>query len=251
MLESGDVYRAILNHLSSMDQDTYVPGMNERVANVSGNAYQPVSSPYGNPQKSPDVTQFSSAQKSATDSPVVGFLYSLSNGGVPEYWPLKVGVNSIGKSADNDIVLHEGSVSAHHAHIYIKILRKGGGRPVASIKDIGSSTGLILNDEELDYEQHTLSNEDVLTVGLNYKLVAMLVDPTKYGLGNNEEFIAVEQASAVPTTPFSTSAGDTISPEHGGMGAMGGSPYSSSPIEDGTINLGGGPNISGGGTKIL
>lgn len=231
-----------------MDQDTYVPGMNDRAANISGNAFLPSQNPYSSAQNQAGATQFV-APKAATESPVVGFLYSLSKGGVPEFWPLKVGVNSIGKSADNDIVLPEGSVSAHHACIYVKILRKGGGKPVASIKDVGSSTGLTLNDEELDYEQHTVNNEDVLTVGLNYKLVAMLVDPTKYNLGKAEEFIAIETAPATSATPYSVSPEDTVAPNH--TSSPSDSPYSSHPIEDGTINLGGGPDISGGGTKIL
>ena len=93
-----------------------------------------------------------------------------------------VGINRIGKSEEADIKLLEGSVSDIHANIQIKRMRSNGGRLIATIVDAGSKNGIVVNDEELDYDRHQIKNGDIITIGLSYKLAFILVDPIEYKL---------------------------------------------------------------------
>lgn len=153
--------------------------------------------------------------------PVVGFLYSLSRQGVGEFWPLHIGTNTIGRSSTCDIQLKEMTVSEHHANIYVRQM-KSTGKLIASVQDKGSKTGMYVNDEELDFENHPCKNEDILTVGSNYKLLVVLIDANHYGLTKAEEFVPVIEEPVVKEEPV-----------------MGGGRQKQVRIDDGTINLNG------------
>lgn len=160
-------------------EETFVPGLNRKKEAQ-------------NEKAAGDETMVMYPSDKDSTVPVVGFLYSLSKEGVPEWWPLYIGQNKIGKADHMDICLKESSISSHHANINLKRLRRSGNALAASLVDVGSKTGILLNDEELDYEPRSLHNEDVITFGLNYKCVILLIDPTKYGLEPSSEFVAVE-----------------------------------------------------------
>lgn len=156
---------------------TVVPGMNDKNA--------------------PDVNPPS--KNNAPDAPVVGFLYSISRYGIGEYWPIHIGRNTIGRSEDCDICLKELTISDHHAALNVKRLVQQD-KVIASIQDIGSKTGLFINDQELGYEQQPCEHMDVFTIGRNYKLLFILIDANKMGLSVSEDFQAVEEnlTSQVP-----------------------------------------------------
>lgn len=224
-----------------MEDKTYVPGLNRE------NGRREYSEA---PTQAPNLSErifMPSPNKDVEETPVVGFLYSLSRGGEPEWWPLHIGQNKIGKDADMDICLGEASITGHHANINIKRMRRSGNALAASLVDVGSKNGIILNDEELDYEPHSIKNEDIVTFGLNYKCVIILVDPTKYGLDEAPEFVA----TSVParSKSYQQEPAPTMMPE-----------IPSAPTNDmfenfndnATINIsGGGVDLSGGATKIL
>lgn len=229
--------------------ETYVPGMNNRVTpNPNHEMQAPTYAvPYG-------MTDNDNASEEG-NTPVVGFLYSMSKGSTPEYWPLRIGRNRIGKDADMDICLAEASITGHHANINIKRLRKKGNALVASLVDVGSKNGIVLNDEELDYEPHTLNNEDVVTFGYNYKCVVILIDPTKYGLAEAEDFKPTKVAprprvNVDPTVPVALGQGPAIP-------AVPQIPHNDDDIfagftDNNTINVSGeGPDLSGGKTQIM
>lgn len=150
-------------------KETYVPGMQENA---------------------PGVNNSGMTQKDNT--PVVGFLYSISRKGIGEYWPLHLGTNTIGRASDCDIILRERSVSEHHATISIKQM-KSTGKLIASIKDVGSKNGMYLNEEELDYDNHTCKHNDKIIVGTCYKLLLILIDAKESGLSVAEDFMATEE----------------------------------------------------------
>ena len=116
---------------SSFSNETYVPGMQAKAAGVE------------------DVKN-----EQGDNTPVVGFLYSISRQGIGEYWPLYLGKNTIGRAASCDIRLLEMSVSDLHASISIKQM-KSTHKLIASIRDEGSKNGIYINDEELDYDNHS------------------------------------------------------------------------------------------------
>lgn len=192
---------------------TYVPGMHENAPGVNEESFH-----------------------AANETPVVGFLYSISRKGIGEYWPLHLGTNSIGRAEDCDIRLNESSVSEHHAVISVKQM-KTANKLIASIRDVGSKNGIFLNDEELDYENHSCKMHDLITIGHNYKLLLLLIDAEHYGLTVAENFVpAIEESELMP-------------------GKMNGffNPYSGEdrPKYEGTVDLSGDKFDDPGGTNIM
>ncbi len=140
-----------------------------------------------------------SVSKKENQVPVVGFLYSISRQGIGEYWPLHIGRNTIGRSEDCDVCLQERTVSDLHAALNIKQM-KTTHKLLASLKDEGSKNGMFINDEELDYDSHSCKNHDIITIGLHYKLLLILIDAEELGLTVSEEFL--EDESAEDSYPY-------------------------------------------------
>lgn len=177
---------------------TVVPGMMEAQANQPSQP-EAVSSP----QQPRRTVQ--------PGKPVVGFLYSVSRTAVGEFWPLQIGRNTIGQSAECDIVLAEATVSSNHAVI---VIRQGKNGIIAAIKDPESTNGTFINGERIDFEAEECHSGDVITIGNNYQLIFILVDAGKYGLTPNKEFISIDVEDTnnvdddIPTfTPGSTRPG--------------------------------------------
>lgn len=224
---NGNPYARSQSGLRSSNE-TYIPGMND---------YIPDSAPFtGSPQAKPNT-------------PVVGFLYSISRKGIGEYWPLHLGTNTIGRSGDNDICLKEMSVSGKHAILSIKQM-KSTRKLIASIRDVGSKTGMFLNDEELDYENHTCEANDIITVGANYKLLLLLIDAEESGLSASENFVEDKEVNSNDFGSFQTQ----------GRGRFGDDatqnnfrPYSASNrnVDTGTVDLSGAGFDEPGGTEMM
>jgi len=203
--------------------ETYVPGMQENAPGVNSNMVS-----------------------KDNNTPVIGFLYSISRRGIGEYWPLHLGTNTIGRSMDCDIVLHERSVSEHHATLSIKQM-KSTGKLIASIRDVGSKNGMYLNDEELDYDNHTCKLHDIITVGSNYKLLLILIDAEEYGLSVSEDFVADEEEDVFAEEgrfgQFDN--GDATQSRFNPYGAE------NRNIDTGTVDLNGQQPNKPGGTKFM
>lgn len=242
-----------------MEQETYIPGLNEgahRDSNKNGRVSSV--SPYEDPNaniKDPSRNYNFKQPDSNSQTPVVGFLYTVSKNGFPEYWPLHIGQNTIGKDNNMDICLKESSISDHHANIQIKKMRTNGGRLIATIVDAGSKNGIVVNDEELDYDRHPLKHMDIITIGLNYQLVCLLIDPIEIGLDVSKNFKSISatektEEKEAPVVPENrTYHPDNVPPVQSPYGNPYGNPE---PIQDETINIQG--NYSGlnaGGTRIM
>ena len=202
---------------------TYVPGMQQNAPGVDTEIQQPVQN---------------IARK--REEPVVGFLYSISRKGIGEYWPLHLGANTIGRSAECSVQLQELSVSEKHAVLNVRKM-KSTSDVIASIRDVGSKNGMYLNDEELDFENHPCKNGDVLTVGTCYQLLVILINTQQFGLKVAQDFQAVpvsatEQIS--DSDPFAAS-------ENGGLYGR------NKKMDDGTIDLGGASPFLSGDTSVL
>lgn len=219
---------------------TYVPGLNREKKPMDDFETMNYARPMMGEQPAPQYVAPKSYNEG--ESIVVGFLYSLSNKGTTEWWPLHIGQNKIGKDANMDICLNEASVTGHHANINIKRMRSKGNALAASLVDMGSKNGIILNEEELDYEPHTIKNEDIVTFGLNYKCVIILIDPTRYGLGESADFVETVAATKPEARPEAPTMPVPDMPDDPFAGFN----------DAATINLNGtGVDLSGGSTKIL
>lgn len=227
------------------NNSTFVPGggMSENFAGATNSFDQNPSNAYASPdagtfvpgmQDAPVPNSVPEPVKSTT--PVVGFLYSISNKGCTEYWPLHLGANIIGRGAGVDIQLNEATVSERHAQISVKRMKRDR-RLIAHVQDIGSKTGMFLNDEELDFTGTPCKNLDVLQVGEAYTLLIVLIDTDAYGLQAAENFRPTASAQPEPVVP--------------GFDDFGGS--ANIYDRNATIDLSGNGNVyeAPGGTQIL
>lgn len=172
------MYSRGTNSQNSPLNGTFVPGMHAKAPMNSSTAIP---------------STVATAPSLDREQAVVGFLYSVSRKGIGEYWPLHLGSNTIGRSDSCSIQLKEQTVSEKHAVINIKKL-KTTDVLIASVRDEGSKNGMFLNDEELDYDNHTCKNGDIITVGSNYQLLLILINASQYGLKVSEDFQAIEEA---------------------------------------------------------
>ena len=232
-----------------MQQDrTFIPGIDENAAN---DLYSRRSSNVGNHMSGTFVPGMQESAPSVVDTtagnkyeePVVGFLYSISRKGIGEYWPLHMGSNTIGRSANCDIRLREMSVSSQHAKLSIKQMKTTGAL-IATIRDEGSRTGMYVNDEELDYETHNCKNGDIITVGASYQLLLLLINAKDLGLSVAENFVADNDPEPAADNAMSIPAMDPN---------VTNAPYrrQNRPSYDGTVDLSGGSFNMGGDTQIM
>jgi pSer/pThr/pTyr-binding forkhead associated (FHA) protein len=187
-------------------------------------------------------------QRSAnpTGKPVVGFLYSVSRTPAGEFWPLHIGQNTIGKAPSCDICLKEGTVSTDHAVLVVRKM-KNPEKVIASISDARSTNGTMLNGVSLGFTAEECKNGDIITIGENYELFLILVDPATLGLSVSKDFIAVEEEEPmeaagpqIPDIPAGyTRPESQFGPPPFGGGFTGGG---------GTVGFDGSNNIDKGGT---
>lgn len=127
-----------------------------------------------------------------TEKPIVGFLYSISRTPSGEFWPLHIGSNTIGRSAECDVCLPEGTVSEQHAVLVVRMM-KNPEKVIASICDARSTMGTMINGESLGFDQRECFNGDIITIGAHYDLFFILIDVKQIGLNVCREFIATQQ----------------------------------------------------------
>jgi len=175
--------------------------------------------------------------------PVVGFLYSVSRTATGEFWPLYQGQNTIGQGPENDIQLSEGTVSTEHAVIMVRKLKKPE-KVIASITDARSTNGTMLNGQSLGFTAEECKNGDIITIGDNYEMYLILVDPATIGLSVSESFIPVDSEaqddmSDVDAAPFMQDAHQR--PTRTGESFGGNNPYGGGGYvpTNGTVGLDG------------
>lgn len=87
--------------------------------------------------------------------------------------PLKVGVNTFGRKAENDLAIADPYVSGKHGVIEVQKSNGEGSGLTFSITDIGSSNGTLLNESKLVPNMKTvITPDDVIRIGaLELKIV--------------------------------------------------------------------------------
>lgn len=172
--------------------------------------------------------------------PILGFLFSVSRTPSGEFWPLHLGLNSIGRSADCDICLGEGTISEHHADLVIRQM-KNPAKTICSIQDAKSTCGTMVNDMSVAFDPMECKNGDILTLGEHYQFYLVLIDVKELGLSVCPDFIATDNVQPmddifpIPPSP--------VFPTDGGM----------NNFTKGTMDITGGGGFvnPNGGTKAL
>lgn len=186
-----------------------------------------------------------------TSKPVVGFLYSISRTASGEFWPLQLGCNTIGCTPECDILLPEGTVSAKHAEIQVRSIRSKAKNTVkveAWISDARSTNGTMVNGETVGREAVDCNNGDIITVGENYELLLILIDPTALGLSVAQNFVEIDVVDTQESEIYQDMPPQQ--PNFGGNNNFVDTPPAfNGPVENGTVGLDGtSPNFTPGGT---
>ena len=214
---------------------TYVPGMSDgQPASINRNPNETV------------VEQVAAQPRrttTPTGKPVVGFLYSVSRTAAGEFWPLQIGQNTIGQSANCNIVLPEGTVSSEHAVLVVRKM-KNPEKVIASISDARSTNGTMLNGVSLGFTAEECKNGDIITIGENYELFLILVDAATLGLSVSKDFIHVETEEPLMDGGPQPLAGYGRPDDQFGPPPFGGG-FSSN---GGTVGFDGSSNVDKGGT---
>ena len=187
---------------------TVIPGLDSTNQVSSGAPSGPTSyAPYEGKTVIPGISSGASSPATVVNNkPILGFLYSISRTGYGEFWPLRVGPNSIGRSKSCDIYLPEGTVSEQHAELVIRLM-KNPEKVSAAIYDQRSTCGTMINGESLGFEQREVVNGDILTIGDHYDLYVILIDVKQLGLNVCQAFIPVDAEQFNPLGQQSTSNG--------------------------------------------
>lgn len=94
-------------------------------------------------------------------------LIRTQNGEVIEEIPITKSELRIGRASDNDIVLHDETVSSHHAILTVDFSKGDSQQDTQEhyqIKDLQSTNKTFVNNKEISV--HKLSDKDVVRVGL-------------------------------------------------------------------------------------
>jgi len=93
-------------------------------------------------------------------------LVKVQNGEILEEFLLHKGNLTIGRALDNDVVLHDETVSSHHAIITLTDSSQSGTGAEYKVKDLKSTNKTFVNDKEIS--ERKLNDKDVVRVGLSY-----------------------------------------------------------------------------------
>lgn len=187
---------------------------------------------------------FGTAQANVPNQkPIVGFLYSISKTSSGEFWPLRIGSNSIGRSADCDVCLSEATVSEQHAVLVVRQM-KNPEKIIASICDARSTCGTMINGESLGFDQRECFNGDIITIGEHYDLLFLLIDAKQIGLNICREFMPTQviangynsgnNTSHPTTSPYAAPAfnNGTLGYDAENTGSQGGTVGFNEPVEN-------------------
>lgn len=191
-----------------MSEKTVYPGAPVNNVNYSQNFHQ--SSPF-KPEQNEGTNypggNVNPSSEQVNKKPILGFLYSVSRDYAGEYWPLYLGANTIGRGRDCTVCLKETTVSKQHATLVIRQMQNQGEDAglFVFIQDVGSMCGTLVNGITLDFNPKECKNGDIITIGENYELYFILVEPKALGLAPKDKFKpSASQSSdskAVPDTP--------------------------------------------------
>lgn len=132
--------------------------------------------------------------------PVIGFLYSISKSGSGEYWPLRIGSNTIGRADNCNVSLSEATVSEQHAVLVVQQM-KNPEKVIAWINDSGSTCGTMINGESLGFDRRECFNGDIITIGEHYDLYFILIDAKQIGLNVCRDYISTQPAARMGNCP--------------------------------------------------
>ena len=176
--------------------------------------------------------------------PIMGFLYSVSRTASGEYWPLYMGLNTIGRAMSCSVRLAEATIADNHAEIVIRQM-KNPDSVLVSIRDSRSTCGTLLNGSSLGFDAQECHNGDIITIGEHYEFYFILIDTKSLGLEPRQDFIP---AGNIPMQPGMSGMPSMSGPMNNGYGIPSQPQYP--PMGGGNMYSNESPSPAGG-TKIM
>lgn len=93
-------------------------------------------------------------------------LLKMQNGEILDEYPIIKTELKIGRAVDNDIILHDETVSSHHAVISVDSASDDGIAKTYRIQDLQSTNKTYVNNKEITQQQ--LKDKDVVRIGLSH-----------------------------------------------------------------------------------
>lgn len=93
-------------------------------------------------------------------------LIKMQNGEVVEEFPITRSELKIGRASDNDVILHDETVSSHHAVITAAAVSEDGFVNEYRIQDLSSTNKTYVNNKEVG--ERKLKDNDVVRIGLSH-----------------------------------------------------------------------------------
>ena len=206
-----------------MSEKTVYPGAPvSNFANSQNSRMNQQFSPVDEGTNFPGVNNNNSSVDAPDKKPILGFLYSVSKDYAGEYWPLHLGANTIGRAPESSVCLKESTVSKQHATLVIRQMQNQGADAglFAFIQDVGSMCGTLVNGVTLDFTPKECKNGDIITIGENYELYFILVEPKVLGLSPKSTFKPVAAAVQQPDIPTNMFSGNVNKGTLSGDGSM-------------------------------
>ena len=196
------IYGSLYSRSEASDNRTYIPDM----AKPSAGLGQEVM-----PQREPSLRQEEgNRQISLQNRVVVGVLFSISRGILGEMFPLYLGRNVIGQTANCDICLKEKSVSSEHAILYIR-KEENPAQLNMTITDYNSTYGTTVNEMDARYETLPVCENDVLTIGKHYQFLVKIFDVDTARLTEDIDFEELTDNSANTGCPYEEGTNQNVS----------------------------------------
>lgn len=196
------LYGSLYSRSEESDNRTYIPDVSKTLGELGQEVM---------PQREPSLGQTEeNRQVSLQNRVVVGVLFSISRGLLGEMFPLYLGRNVIGQTANCDICLREKSVSSEHAILYIR--KEGNPAQLnMTITDYNSTYGTTVNEMDARYETLPVNENDVLTIGKHYQFLVKIFDVEKAKLTEDMGFEELTDNSMVTGYPYEEATNQNVS----------------------------------------
>ena len=112
-------------------------------------------------------------------------LVKMHNGEVVEEYPITKSELRIGRASDNDVILHDDTVSSHHAVISVAAVAEDGFAKEFRIQDLQSTNKTYVNNKETT--ERKLVDKDVVRI-VEYQVVNVIEESRdRYESGGREK----------------------------------------------------------------
>lgn len=196
------LYGSLYSRSEASDNRTYIPDVSKPLDGLGQEVMPQRESSLGQAEENRQV--------SLQNRVVVGVLFSISRGLLGEIFPLYLGRNVIGQTANCDICLREKSVSSEHAILYIR--KEGNPAQLnMTITDYNSTYGTTVNEMDARYETLPVNENDVLTIGKHYQFLIKIFSIEKARLTEDMGFEELTDNSMVTGYPYEEATNQNVS----------------------------------------